>query len=85
MPLSDEIYLKEKLGIINKTHCMLIDMNKNIQEQIDAILNNPNIHLIRKCGQDYAKQYLNSENKFKELLEILLINDKHFMLYSGSL
>lgn len=74
MPLSEETYLK-KIGLINNIHCILIDMTSNIQQQINSILSNSSIHIIRENGHEYAKKYLNSEKKFKELQLELYVQD----------
>ena len=51
----------------------MFDFEKDdIQEQIDSILEHPQIHEIRKAGQDYAKENLTSEKKYFELKEMVL-------------
>ena len=72
MPKTEEKYLKDFLNIVNKEHYILIDMTSNIQEQINSILNDPNIHIIRKRGQEHAKKYLNSKTLFQEIFKKIL-------------
>ena len=64
-------YLKDSLGLIKGKHYLTIDFDKeNIQEQIDSILEHPQIDEIRKEGQYYAKENLTSEKKYLELKEM---------------
>lgn len=72
-----EIDLIESINMINKKHFYAIDLSTNkkqIQSEIDFILNPENkkyIDNIRKNGQIFSKEYLNSEHKFNELLSII--------------
>lgn len=66
-------YLKDVLGLVKGKHYLTIDFEKDdIQEQINSILEHPQIHEIRKAGQDYAKENLTSEKKYIELKEMVL-------------
>jgi hypothetical protein len=74
MPISEDIYLR-KIGIINKENCILLDFNKDLNEQISFILDVDNINYIdniRYNGYLHAKNNLNSRNKFIEFQNILI-------------
>ena len=74
MPISEDIYLR-KIGIIDKENCILLDFNKDLNEQITFILNIDNINYInniRYNGYQYAKNNLNSYNKFIEFQNIVI-------------
>lgn len=68
-PLSEKKYIK-KLGLFHNINCYLIDFSKNLQIQIDEILdpaNRKKIDTIRHNGFEHAIKNLNSNIKFKEL------------------
>lgn len=67
VPETETVYLEEELGLKEGIHFLSIDFKKNIQAQINSILENPEINIIRKCGQNYAKDNLNSNKKFLEI------------------
>lgn len=71
MPLSEEKYL-EKIGIINNKNCILLDFNKDLNEQINFILDNLEyINNIRYNGYLFGKNELNSDNKFIEFDKLI--------------
>ena len=74
MPISEDIYLR-KIGIIDKENCILLDFNKDLNEQISFILDVNNINYInniRYNGYLHAKNNLNSHNKFIEFQNIII-------------
>lgn len=74
MPISEDIYL-QKIGIINKENCILLDFNKDLNEQISFILDIENLNYInniRYNGYLHAKKKLNSHNKFIEFQNLLV-------------
>jgi hypothetical protein len=73
VPITEDLYL-QKFGIINKENCLLLDFNKDLNEQINNILNINNlsyINNIRYNGYLHAKNNLNSYNKFMEFKNII--------------
>ena len=75
MPLSEEKFLAE-IGIINQENCILIDFDKDLNEQIISILdinNRDYINNIRYKGYVHAKNNLNTEIKFNNLKCLLNI------------
>ena len=76
-PKSEEQFVK-KIGLVHKENCWLIDMSasqSDIQSAIDDVLdvaNRDRINTIRKNGQDFAKEFLNSEIKYKTIKRNLL-------------
>jgi hypothetical protein len=75
MPLTEEKYLSE-IGLINKVNCILLDFEKDLNEQINDILNINNrdyVNNIRYNGYIHAKNNLNTENKFNNLKYLLNI------------
>jgi hypothetical protein len=73
MPLTEEKFLNQ-IGIINGENCLLIDFEKDLNEQINTILdiNNRNyINKIRYNGYTHVKNNLNTEHVFNELKKIL--------------
>ena len=74
MPLKEEMYINN-IGLINKKNCWLIDFNKNLQQQVDEILNPNNrylIDVIRRNGHKYAKEHLNSNIKFNNIISLTM-------------
>lgn len=60
------------IGLINLHNCYMIDMSKNISDQIDYMFNNKTLfEKIRICGYNYAKEHLTSKQKFSELSKLL--------------
>lgn len=75
MPLTEEKFLVE-IGIINQENCILIDFDKDLNNQINTILNINNrdyINNIRYKGYVHAKNNLNTEIKFNNLKCLLNI------------
>jgi len=75
MPLTEEKYLIE-IGIINQENCILLDFNKDLNEQINSIFdvnNRDYINNIRYKGYMHSKNNLNTENKFNSLKKLLSI------------
>lgn len=73
MPICEDIYLR-KIGIVDKENCILLDFNKDLNEQISFILHEDNINYIdniRYNGYLHAKNNLNSHNKFIEFQNAL--------------
>lgn len=74
---NEEIDLLEEYNLENKKHYYAINLKNNnieIQKEIDYILDEKNRKIIdelRLNGYNFAKKYLNSELKFKELLKII--------------
>ena len=74
MPLKEEKYINN-IGLINRHNCWLIDFNKNLQQQVDEILNPGNrylIDVIRRNGHKYAKEHLNSNVKFNNIISLTM-------------
>lgn len=73
MPKAEEEYIS-KIGLIHLKNCFLIDFNKNINYQINWILESKNRELfnkIRKEGQLHAKKNLNEYNMINEIKSII--------------
>lgn len=71
VPKIEEPYLN-KYKLYDNKNCYCIDFNKNIQQQINHIINNKNkFDAIRLNGQKYAKNNLNSNSKFIEINNII--------------
>lgn len=71
MPLIEKKYL-ERIGIINNIHCYLIDFNKDIQQQINELLNNVSLmNQIRLNGYNLAKNKFKSIDKFNYINNII--------------
>ena len=71
MPKKEEEYLKN-FGLINNVNCYLIDFSKNIKNQINHIFNNiENYNIVRKKGQELAKEKFNLDNKINEIKKLL--------------
>lgn len=79
-PKSEEKYIKD-IGLFHKDNCWLIDFNKNLQEQINYILDDKNrkeIDEIRYRGWRHGIEKLNGYNKFLEFDNIIKnINNKY--------
>ena len=74
MPLIEKKLLEEH-GLFHYKNCYLIDFSKKediILNEIQQMLNDPNIHKIRKEGQNKAMKDFTSENFFNEIKHILL-------------
>jgi len=71
MPISEEIYLN-KLGLENMKTCFLLDFNKNLNNQINNMLDNIElINNIRINGYNFAKNNFLSNKKFEEIDKII--------------
>ena len=71
MPKKEEEYLK-KIGLRNNENCYLIDFNKNIIQQVKHIFHNINkYNIVRKKGQELAKEKFNTFRKFDEIKKLL--------------
>ena len=67
-PNTEAKYLK-KIGLIHGKNCYLLDM-KNIANDISYVLdanNREKIDNIRRNGQEFGKNTLNSVNKYKTI------------------
>jgi hypothetical protein len=78
-PLSHKHELA-RIGLIEDMNCIFIDMTDNtkIQEKIDFILDDKNrdfIDNVRKNGQNYGKNNLNSLKKYEILKELIINSD----------
>jgi hypothetical protein len=74
-PLSEKQYIK-RIGLIHKNNCYLIDFTKNVQKQINQILNPinlPHINRIRYNGHLHAINNLSSHKKYSEIKALLNI------------
>jgi hypothetical protein len=71
MPISEKKYL-EKFDIINGVNCLLIDFEKNLNDQVQLIINQKDyINKIRYNGYLHSINNLNSYNKFLEFKKII--------------
>jgi len=72
MPISEEKYL-EKFNIINGVNCLLIDFEKNLNDQVQLIINQKKDYIdkIRYNGYLHSINNLNSYNKFLEFKKII--------------
>jgi hypothetical protein len=71
MPKKEEEYLK-KYDLIHNENCYLINFNNNIIEQINFIFDNIDKYdIVRKKGQELAKEKFNSDIKINEIKKLL--------------